>query len=177
MCPLVTELRSRRPENWASFTDRGRDSYPLSAYISNVRLPDFHKTWYKRTCSWYISVCHKFTKFADVSSIAVRSTCHSRVLQPLTMASSFVLICVHQLADCCYCVLPKLRFLCSSWTCGIRVNKFMGQSSQRFSGTPLQSGTRTSCVLASGTCRRCSPRISRSERFQQFSCEVVVSWS
>jgi len=98
------------------------------------------------------------------------------VLQTLTMACSFVLIRVHQWADCCYPVLPKLCFLSCSWT-WIRVTKFMGQSLQRFSGTPLQSGTHTSSFVAAATYRRCSPRLSRNEHPFPLFLRICVSWS
>lgn len=87
-----------------------------------------------------------------------------------------MLIWVHQLADYCYSVLPKLCFLSCSWT-WIRVTKFMGRSSQRFSGTLLQSGTHANFLCRS---RGNLPFIQKRICFLQISCKIVYlgrSWN
>jgi hypothetical protein len=90
---LVTELPPRRPEKWASFTYRGGGYFLLHSLLTLVTsdFPIFIKPGTNAHAVGYFSVCHKFTKVTDVSSIAVRGsgnyvrevlcTCHCRVVQ------------------------------------------------------------------------------------------------
>jgi len=56
----VTELRPRRPENWASFTDRGRGSFPLHSLLILVTsdYPIFIKPGTNTHAVEYCSACH-----------------------------------------------------------------------------------------------------------------------
>jgi len=62
-------------------------------------------------------------------------------LQPLAVAKLFLLILFQQLANRGHSVWPKLCFIGSCLTSRLRATRLMEQSSQRFSGIPLQPGT------------------------------------
>ena len=72
---------------------------------------------------------------------------------------------------------PKLCFLDSSLIDGIRVARFTGQSTQRFSGRPFEPAQKSAIGVAE-ICRRCFSHWSRA-CFREFPCEIVcrgLSW-